>query len=128
LSRRAFDTRRNTVTQHRHTAIRLVDALPGKQIAIRIAIMVKITIQNQNNGIHILVEGKLINGWIDELERCWLENAALCNSIYIEFVNIPFIEPEAKILLAKMAAHGVNLSAREIHMKAVLKEISRERL
>ena len=69
----------------------------------------------------LLVEGKLVNGWIDELERCWKE----CQSpeIHVEFTDITFIEPEAKKLLKEMAAAGVKLLAREIHMKAILKEI-----
>ena len=90
--------------------------------------MLKITVQNQNNATHILVEGKLVNGWIDELERCWRENAAHSKNVHVDFVNIPFIEPEAKLLLKKMSAEGVTLSAREIHIKAILADISRERL
>jgi hypothetical protein len=100
----------------------------GKAFAIWCCIMLKITTQNQNGAIHIFVEGKLVNGWIDELERCWRENAALSKTIHVDFVNIPFIETEAKLLLKKMADEGAILSAREIHMKAILTEISRERL
>ena len=90
--------------------------------------MLKITTENHNGAIHLKVQGNLVNGWIDELERCWRESAAVSKEIHVDFVNIPYIEPEAKVLLATMAAEGVMLSAREIHMKAILTEISRERL
>ncbi len=90
--------------------------------------MLKITTENQKGAIHMMVEGRLVNGWIDELERCWRESAAHSKEIHVDFINIPYIEPEAKVLLATMAAEGVILSAREIHMKAILTEILRERL
>jgi hypothetical protein len=123
---RRFDRCRNTVTKVRHQKHPLVDASPGKRLAMGCFIMLKITTQTQNDTVRILVEGKLTNGFIDELERCWMECASQFKNVLVEFVNIPFVETDAKGLLSKMVAQGAMLSAREIHMKAILKEIELE--
>ena len=90
--------------------------------------MLRITTQKEAEKIHLLVEGKLVNGWVDVLERCWNENQQHPGSpeIHVEFTDVIFINADGKNLLKRMAAAGVELTARDIHMKAILHQIRTE--
>lgn len=87
--------------------------------------MLRITTYSEPDLIRFSLEGRLMNEWVKELERCWL--AALATrpppGIRIELTDVSFIDEQGQALLARMAAAGAVLIAVDVQMKAIVEEI-----
>lgn len=75
----------------------------------------------------IVIEGKLIGPWVEELKRCWLSivSAGPATTIEIELSKMTMIDHEGKLLLVEMVRRGVCLSALGLMSQAIVEEITR---
>ena len=87
--------------------------------------MLRITTFKEKNSVRFLVEGRLATESLEVLEYCWREANASVESqnIRVEFADITFVDDPAKELLQRMTNAGLQLSARDIHLKAILEKI-----
>jgi hypothetical protein len=101
----------------------------AKQLQSSLTVMMKITTHKEQNRVRLVVEGKLSTSSISVLEHCWREAMELAGSplIHVEFADITFVDEHAKRLLKQMDVAGVELSAKEIHMMAILENIKTNR-
>lgn len=72
-----------------------------------------------------MLEGRLSGDWVREMERCWIEVAARLASprIRIDLIDVSFIDEAGRELLAQMAAVGAQISAADLHTRAIIEEI-----
>lgn len=87
--------------------------------------MLKITTHKQENKTRFVVEGRLTASTMGTLERCWQE--AQTPQIEIEFIDITFVDENAKKLLKRLAIGGVKLCAHDVQMNAVIEKIEKSR-
>jgi ABC-type transporter Mla MlaB component len=75
---------------------------------------------------HLLVEGKLSNGWVDVLETSWLEQQSRLNGepVRIDLSGVTYVDPKGRALLARMIRSGTELQATGLMLRAVIEEIT----
>jgi hypothetical protein len=88
--------------------------------------MLRITVHNDVGATRLIIEGRLIAAWAQELESCWRQatTAQPPPRILVELIDVSFVDEEGGKLLKLMAAAGVELIATDVLMKALVEEIT----
>jgi hypothetical protein len=87
--------------------------------------MLRITIHKETRVTRLSVEGRLTGEFVTELERCWRQetDTSKPNRIQIELRDVRFVSDEGRKLLQRMVQAGVQLTAADLVMKAIVEEI-----
>jgi hypothetical protein len=77
--------------------------------------------------VRLVLEGRLIGPWVEELNRCWLAIAdarAERPDVLVDLTGVTFIAPEGKALLASMWQRGVTFHAAGCLTRCIVEEIT----
>ena len=87
--------------------------------------MLKITVQKdpRAGSASVLLEGRLVGAWVDELERSWKELGAGMHSCTVDLTAITYIDPKGKALLTEMWRAGAKLLATGCCNKSIIEGI-----
>jgi hypothetical protein len=91
--------------------------------------MLRITVVTSPDSLTFLVEGKLVGGWAQELERSW-QQAALCGegrSRIVDLTETMFIDGEGRRVLMKLHEEGARFRARCPMIQSIIDEIVADR-
>lgn len=89
--------------------------------------MLKISIMPEGTGTKLLVEGRLVGPWVEELDRCWRElGVAPEGQVLLDLTGVTFVDAPGKALLARMRRGGVELRATGCLMRCIVEEIAKE--
>jgi anti-anti-sigma regulatory factor len=87
--------------------------------------MLKITLRPDENGHTLLLEGRLAGPWVQELDRCWREEAG-GGRLVVDLTGVTFVDPDGKRLLADMWKQGAQLIASGCLTKCIVDDIAKE--
>jgi len=87
--------------------------------------MLRVTVEERGNQVVFRAEGKLKGPWVTELERCWrsTSNRATGKTFGVDLDGVDFVDDQGKALLSEMSRAGVELSATDLMMSAILQQI-----
>ena len=71
--------------------------------------MMKITVLEVSGKVNILLEGKLVEDWVVELERCWEQITTSPERIAVDLTAVTSVDAAGKALLDKMHRSGTVL-------------------
>ena len=88
--------------------------------------MFRITVQDNPELLTLKLEGKLADGWVQELENCWRKVQADRHppAVRVDLTGVTFIDAAGKAVLAAMHAAGAEFVACDCLMKATVAEIT----
>jgi len=88
--------------------------------------MLRITFQEDPEGITVKLEGKLSGPWVEELERSWAEHPARpSGQVTVDLSDVTYIDPKGKRLLARMMGKGIYLQGTQLMTRYIIDEIRR---
>lgn len=75
----------------------------------------------------IVVEGRLANDWVRELDKCWqsADDTSAGRALLVDLTSATFIDAEGKALLARMYSRGARFRAGGCMIRAIVEEITR---
>ena len=89
--------------------------------------MLKVTIVEERSQRRLILEGALVEPWVEELEKTWA--AAVSESparrLIIDLTNVTTISNEAEAVLSDLARHGARFLCAGVYTKYQLKQITR---
>jgi len=91
--------------------------------------MLKITAIDGQNQRTLVLEGKLIDPWVEELERTWGDTGPEGRShVVVDLKDVTTISQRGENLLYRMMAEGAKLSCcRGVLTRHVLQQLERRR-
>lgn len=104
---------------------------PGMAIAIDQGrpgeYMLRITEKETEHGTWLILEGRLIGPWVDEVKRCWERLPSRGNGAvtFVDVGEVMFIDRAGKALLRQMHRAGARLVSSGLLMNSVVGEIKR---
>ena len=89
--------------------------------------MLKISIVDTHRLRRIVLEGKLLRPWTDEVERSWRSAGEDLGDrgLVIDLENVTLISPEGENVLVKLIRAGAKFSCEGVFNKHLLKELTR---
>lgn len=92
--------------------------------------MLKISTCCDEKSTTFVLEGKLVEPWVQELEHCWRMALASrqAQTVRVDLTAVTFIDAVGKAVLTLMVEHGAELVAVECMTKAIVEDIMRGRL
>ena len=89
--------------------------------------MFKISIIETHNRRRLVLEGRLVHPWTDEVERAWAIAGSRLEgrSLIIDLRNVTLISREGENTLLQMMKTGAKFSTGDVLTKHVLKELGR---
>ncbi len=89
--------------------------------------MFKISIVDAPGLRRIVVEGKLVPPWAEEVERAWRRAVEQLDGrkLVIDLTNVTLISPESQDKLLQLMKEGAKFSGRDVLTKHVLQQLSR---
>ena len=90
--------------------------------------MLMITEQQNADSLTFKLAGALAGEWSTVLERCWCEATSLSKAscFIVDLTEVTFVDEIGKELLSLMMKQGAELIARDILMKSIVEEITKE--
>ena len=90
--------------------------------------MLKITTIETERQRKLVLEGKLIEPWITELKKSWLDAKQSLNGheLVIDLCNVTVITPQAESVLREIKREGARFVCGGILNKHVVRRIERE--
>jgi anti-anti-sigma regulatory factor len=90
--------------------------------------MLRVTVQNDEQGATFKLEGKLAHEWVAEAENAWL---TLCDTprqgrIVVDLCGVSFVDNAGRDLLVRMYATGAKLVGTSVMTSALIEEICSE--
>lgn len=88
--------------------------------------MLRIHIKYESEEVNLRLEGKLVELWVDELVRVWLDltNRLPRETTYVVDLNdISFVDARGKALLGSMLKVGCSLHGTAPFIASVLEEV-----
>src|ERR1700691_2115060 len=85
--------------------------------------MLKITVQKNDAGSTLVLEGKLVGAWVAEVETCWQAERANAKKVWLDLNGVTFIDAEGKTLLAKLYREGATLASRGCLIRAIIAQV-----
>ncbi|HKX31557.1 MAG TPA: STAS domain-containing protein [Blastocatellia bacterium] len=92
--------------------------------------MLRIIDEGDERLLTFRLAGRLAGEWVPELERCWREAVVAQRSppvrppITIDLTEVTFVDQAGKRLLAAMARAGVELTAANVLLQALVEQIA----
>jgi ABC-type transporter Mla MlaB component len=89
--------------------------------------MIRISKIPEGSRSHLLVEGKLSDGWVDVLETSWLEAQSELTGepLRIDLSGVTYVDRKGRALLERMIRSGTKLQGTGLMLKAVIEEITK---
>jgi anti-anti-sigma regulatory factor len=86
--------------------------------------MLRITVRDGDN-IRIIVEGKLVSAWVDELRNCCrtVLSHSQPQNVLVDLADVSFVDAAGKNLLAGLARQGIRLTSDDAAMDALVSDI-----
>ena len=87
--------------------------------------MLRIYIHDEVPVTSIVVEGKLVGPWVNELEKCWetVVVAHPCKSLLVDLMHVTFIDSEGRALLTRMRQKGAKLLSSGVLINFIVADI-----
>jgi hypothetical protein len=87
--------------------------------------MLKITTLDGGAEQRLMVEGKLAEPWVSELELAWNQarQAGQASRIVVDLSGVIFIDPSGEAALEAMVADGARLTAKGLYCEYVAKQL-----
>ena|SRR6185503_8361071 len=87
--------------------------------------MLRIYIHDEVPVTSIVVEGKLIGPWVQELEKCWETVVAAHprKSMVVDLAHVTFIDSDGRTLLTRMRGTGAKLLSSGVLINSIVAEI-----
>jgi anti-anti-sigma regulatory factor len=102
--------------------------LPYIRREVEVSAVIRISQIGNGSRRHLLVEGKLSDGWVDALESSWLEAQLQGNGtpVCIDLAGVTYIDDKGRDLLVRIIRSGAELRAQGIMTRAVVEEITKD--
>ncbi len=88
--------------------------------------MLRITLQESESAAQVVLEGRLIGPWAEELKRVWVETAPRLGSreLSIDLRNVTYVDAAGKRVLKEIFSQAdVKLVANSLGVQDLAKEI-----
>ncbi len=87
--------------------------------------MLKITLLRERQGTRVVLAGRLVGPWVEELRRCWIEAEAGCRVKWrVDLRETTHVDAEGKALLSEMFRRGVTFEAKGCLMRAIVESLA----
>lgn len=88
--------------------------------------MLRITVEEKGDRIVFRLEGKLLEPWVSELERCWRSTAGHTHAKFfsVDLDGVEFVDDRGKTLLTEMDRAGVELIATGCSMGSIIQQVT----
>jgi len=89
--------------------------------------MLRISIVETEGLRRMVIEGKLLRPWTDEVERAWRNAREQLDGrkLVIDLANVTLIGPEGENVLLELIRSGAKFSCEGVFNKHLLKELTR---
>jgi len=91
--------------------------------------LLRIHIENQHEGVTLRLEGKLIDPWVAELVRVWMDLSRGPHggrAVKIDLESVSFVDAQGRSMLAALHRLGCELKGSGPFITAVIQEVSNE--
>jgi len=90
--------------------------------------MLKITVVKNGAGRRLIVEGKLAEPCVSELERAWnqVRQEGVSRPTLVDLSEVTSIDPEGEALLAMMIGQGARLTARGLYCEYIVRRLMKQ--
>jgi len=87
--------------------------------------MFRATVDEQDEGTRVKLEGSLSGPYVQELQKCWegLQRRSLSKAAVVDLESVTFVNAAGKELLAQMCASGAKLIGRGPMTRSIVEEI-----
>jgi len=91
------------------------------------SIVLKISIVETQGLRRLVLEGKLLHPWTDEVQRAWRSAGEHLGGrkLVIDLANVTFIGPEGENVLLGLIRSGAKFSCEGVFTRHLLKELTR---
>jgi hypothetical protein len=89
--------------------------------------MIRILSATEPNGITITVDGRLAGEYIEAVESCVKHAIGQGKPVHLFLRDVSSIDDGGRVLLGRLAAEGVRLSATGVYSSYIVSEISPSR-
>lgn len=90
--------------------------------------MLKITTTHEPQALRLVLEGRLVGPWLNELEQAW---RSISDSIHVrrivDLTGVTYIEENGRTVLSRMWREGAELIATGCCNKAIVEHITGSR-
>ena len=89
--------------------------------------MLRIHIEDEQEGVTLRLEGKLINPWVAELVRVWMDlprGPHAGRAVKIDLESVSFVDLEGRSMLGALNRLGCELKGSGPFISAVIQEVS----
>lgn len=92
--------------------------------------MLRITVQEGQEAITLILEGRLVGPWVHEVERAWTAVAGKGNGRrhVVDLSGVTYVEEEGKTLLRSIVEQNGELRAGDVMTRAIVEELQGRRL
>lgn len=89
--------------------------------------MLKITTTESGNQRTLILEGKLVDPWVTELQKSWakVQNKGQSQKVLVELKDVTVISQNGENLLFRMMREGATFSCRGVLTRHVVKQLQR---
>ena len=89
--------------------------------------MLRISIVETEGLRRMVIEGKLLQPWTDEVERAWRNAGEHLGGrkLVVDLANVTLISPEGENVLLELIRSGAKFSCEGVFNKHLLKELTR---
>ena len=87
--------------------------------------MLRIYVHDEMPVASLVVEGKLVGPWVEELDKCWESVVASHprRSMLVDLAHVTFIDSEGRALLTRMRRKGVKLLSPSVLINSIVADI-----
>lgn len=71
--------------------------------------MLRITTEKSAEGVRLIIEGRLVGPWVEELQTTVITAGALSESVQLDLSDVHFVDAEGLALLSFLQREGVRL-------------------
>lgn len=89
--------------------------------------MLRIHIENEHGGVTLRLEGKLVDPWVAELVRVWMDltkGPHADKAVTIDLDAVSFVDARGKSMLSAFTRLGCELRGSGPFISAVIQEVS----
>jgi anti-anti-sigma regulatory factor len=90
--------------------------------------MLRVTLQESDNAVKLVLDGRVAGPWVDELNRAWADAAPRIGSrkVSIDLRNVTYADAAGKRVLRNIFSQsGANLEASSLGIQDLAKEVAR---